>query len=207
MESRARRTRRNDPRGLRARVLDVAASLFQSHGYHATSMHDLLAATGVSGGALHHHFPTKKALALAVVTDRVAPAVRQTWIEPIRAAPSLGKGVAEVFAAIAAGIEERGSVAGCPLNNLALELAFSDAEFRDAIYSVFAEWQAALAERIGRTRGGLRLDPVKRTAAAAFIVAAYSGAMNLAKASQSAAPLRSCARALGQWLDERQFAR
>jgi AcrR family transcriptional regulator len=27
---------------------------------------------GVTGGALHHHFPTKKALALAVIGERVA---------------------------------------------------------------------------------------------------------------------------------------
>jgi len=69
------RTRQNDPEGLRARVLDAAADLFEVRGYHATSMKDLMQATGVSGGALHHHFPTKKSLALAVIADRVAPAV------------------------------------------------------------------------------------------------------------------------------------
>src|SRR5260370_40890081 len=88
-----RHARENAPEGLRARVLDAAAVIFEVRGYHAKSMKDLMQATGVSGGALHHHFPTKKSLALAVIADRVAPAVRRTWIDPIRAAPSLAKGI------------------------------------------------------------------------------------------------------------------
>src|SRR6202140_4141652 len=123
MEPKPNRIRQNDPEGLRGRVLDVTADLFQRNGYHATSIKDVMQATGVSGGALHHHFPTKKQLALAVIQDRVSPAVRQTWIAPVLLASSLEKGIAAVFREIIAGLEARGSVAGCPLNNLALELS------------------------------------------------------------------------------------
>jgi TetR/AcrR family transcriptional repressor of nem operon len=200
------RTRQNDPQGMRARVLDVASSLFQSRGFHATSIHDVMQLSGVSGGALHHHFPTKKALALAVITDRVAPVVRDTWIAPLRASASLSKGIAGVFGEIIRGIEQRGSVAGCPLNNLALELAFADAELRDALQAIFSEWQVALTERIAQTPGGSRLDRAKRSAAAAFVISVYSGAMNMAKSAQSSSPLRSAASVLSQWLREREFA-
>src|SRR4030095_9061208 len=51
------RIRTNDPVVLRNRLLDAAAGAFQSAGYGATSIHDLLRATGVTGGALHHHLP------------------------------------------------------------------------------------------------------------------------------------------------------
>src|SRR5579864_4017141 len=187
------RTRQNDPEGLRSRLLDVAADQFQTSGYQATSIKDVMEATGVSGGALHHHLPTKKELALAVIQDRVAPAVRQTWIEPVRLASSLRQGIAGVFALIESGIEKRGSVSGCPLNNLALELSLTDPDFRHAINSIFDEWQATLAQKIGDTGGGKRLDQRKRMEAAAFIVSVYSGAMTLAKTSQSAAPLRGAA--------------
>jgi TetR/AcrR family transcriptional regulator, transcriptional repressor for nem operon len=206
MKSTPNRTRQNDPEGFRARVLDVAADLFQMNGYHATSIKDVMQAAGASGGALHHHFPTKKQLALAVIRDRIAPTVRETWIEPVRVAPSLGKGVGGVFDAIIAGLESRGCVAGCPLNNLALELSLSEPELRDAINAVFGEWQSILAQRIGRTRGGARLDRAKRTEAAAFIVAVYSGAMTLAKSAQSASPLHSAAGVLARWLREHNFA-
>lgn len=205
MKERAAPLRRNDPQGLRARILDSAARLFQDRGYHATGMREVMQATGVSSGALHHHFPTKDALALAVITDRVSPAVRATWIDPVRTGSSLGKSVSQIFTDIVRGIEARGAVAGCPLNNLAMELSFSNPQFRPPLEAIFREWQSVLAERIGQTRGGARLDRGKRAAAAAFIIATYSGAMNLAKTSQSAAPLRIAASSLSGWLRERGF--
>ncbi|HEY7888676.1 MAG TPA: TetR/AcrR family transcriptional regulator [Steroidobacteraceae bacterium] len=198
--------RRNDPEGLRARILDKAADLFQERGYHSTSMHDLMQVTGVSAGALHHHFPTKKSIGLAVLSDRVGPAVRAAWIDPVREAPALGKGVAEVFGGIIAGLRARGAVLGCPLNNLALELALTDADLRRNVESIFAEWRTALAERIGATRGGAKLDGKERAAAANFVISVYSGAMNLAKAMQSAVPLADAADLLSHWLHQHRFA-
>jgi AcrR family transcriptional regulator len=105
-----RRGRSNDPEAMRRRVLDVAAAAFQTRGYHSTSTHDIMREAGVTGGALHHHFPTKKALGLAVIRDRVAQAVEQTWIEPIRSAPTAAAGISQVFEQIAATIDARGTV-------------------------------------------------------------------------------------------------
>jgi AcrR family transcriptional regulator len=198
--------RRNDPEGLRARVLDQAARLFQERGYHSTSMHDVMHETGVSAGALHHHFPTKKSLAQAVLADRVRPAVREAWIDPVRDAAVLGKGIAEVFGSIISGIRARGSVLGCPLNNLALELALTDLDLRHEVESIFAEWRTALIERIGATRGGARLEAQDRAAAANFVISVYSGAMNMAKATQSAAPLSDALDLLSHWMSDRRLA-
>ena len=206
MKSTPRRTRQNDPEGFRARVLDVAAELFQKNGYHATAIKDVMQAAGASGGALHHHFPTKKLLALAVIRDRVAPAVRETWIEPVRLATSLGRGVAGSLDGIAADLEAGQTVVGCPLNNLALELSLGEPDLRNAINLVFDEWEAILIQRLGETRGGTRLDRAKRLEVATFIVSVYSGAMTLAKSAQSAAPLRGAAGVLGRWLRERDLA-
>src|SRR5580698_8341546 len=94
-------TRTNDPEGMRQKVLDVAASLFQSQGYNATSMKDLLRAAGISAGAMYHHFPTKKACGLDVIRDRVQPAVRATWIDPIAESSSAKAGIETVMTAIA----------------------------------------------------------------------------------------------------------
>src|SRR5262245_60823405 len=123
----ARQGRRtNDPQGMRERVLDAAAAAFQAHGYHATSTQDVMRAAGVSAGALHHHFPTKKALGLAVIRERVARSVEETWIAPVREAADAASGVASVLSDIAEGLDRQGSVQGCPLSNLALELSLTD---------------------------------------------------------------------------------
>ena len=200
MPTRRQPSRRNDPEGMRRRVLDAAFSMFQTRGYNATSMQNLMQDIEVSGGALHHHFPTKRSLALAVFEERVAPAVRATWIDPVRSAASFGQGVQIVFDDIIAGVEARGSIAGCPLNNLSMELSLAERDFRTAAADIFREWQEALAERLRDTRAGRKMSKAARAEVAAFVVAAYSGAMALAKAEQSSAPLRTAANTLRQWL-------
>jgi AcrR family transcriptional regulator len=45
----------------------VARRLFATDGYHATSTENVLAETGISRGALYHHFENKEALFAAVL--------------------------------------------------------------------------------------------------------------------------------------------
>lgn len=191
-----RRKRSYDPEGMRRRLLDVAAEAFQSRTYQGTGMHELMREAGVTGGALYHHFPTKKALALAVIRDRVAGEVEETWIEPVRTAPDAIDGIAGVFDRIAVGLRRRGAVSGCPLNNLVLELSLADPEIRSAMNAVFEAWRAAIAARLRADQAAGRLAPADADDLAAFVVAAYSGAMAQAKAQQDAAPLDACARQL-----------
>jgi AcrR family transcriptional regulator len=182
---------------VRRRILDAAAQAFQSHGYHSTSTHDLVRAARVTGGALHHHFPTKKELGLAVIRERVAQSVEETWIGPVQSAATAMEGILDAFELIAAGIDKRKAVLGCPLNNLATELSLADPDFRAAVHDIYEKWQATIAQklRLDRTAGALRerLDP---DMFATFLIASYSGAISLAKVRQDSAPLRECARQL-----------
>ena len=185
--------RKNNPEGTRARVLDAAAALFQSHGYAATSTQQIAAEAGVTHGAMHHHFATKKVLGLAVVRERVAVSVRETWIEPLAAAKTTKAALARIFGEICAGLDARGAVQGCPLNNLALELSFVDADFREELRQVFDEWRQALADRLRADPGVRRARGTDPDALAMFVVAAYSGAMAMAKADQASTALRVAA--------------
>jgi len=193
----ARKTakRTNDPEGMRRRILDVAAESFQARGYEATSIHDLVREAQTTGGALHHHFPTKKSLGLAVIRERVAPAVDAAWIEPVHSARTASQGILAAFKDIAAGLRERGRVRGCPLNNLTLELSLADPDFQQSLQQVFSAWRNAIAERLKQDKatGLTQLDP---DAFATLVIASYSGAMAMAKAQQEATPLEVCAKQL-----------
>src|SRR5690242_6322598 len=123
--------RKNDPAGVRARILDAAFQLFQGQGFNATSVHEITAAARVTGGALHHHFPTKQALGEAVIDESVAAAVEEAWLEPVRTAASAREGVLTVFRRLADELDAQGSVRGCPVNNLTLELAHANPAFRE----------------------------------------------------------------------------
>ncbi|MFJ5230573.1 ScbR family autoregulator-binding transcription factor [Kitasatospora sp. NPDC088391] len=56
-------------RGKRSRqsILEAAARVFDERGYEAASTNEILAHTGLTRGSLYHHFPSKEAIALALV--------------------------------------------------------------------------------------------------------------------------------------------
>lgn len=190
--------RTNNPQAMRARILDVAAALFQQNGYNATSIHDVVRTAATTGGALHYHFATKKALGLAVIAERVALEVQETAIKPVVTGASIGQGVAAFLDNVASDLERNQAVSGCPLNNLALELSLADSDFREAVNVVFDEWRDALVLRLKADRPALNVSDALDLAT--LVVASYSGAMAMAKASQSAEPLRAIARQLARVL-------
>lgn len=55
------------PTETRLRIMDHAERMILDHGYAATSVDSVVDAAGVTKGAFYHHFPTKDALALALV--------------------------------------------------------------------------------------------------------------------------------------------
>ena len=187
-----RARRKNDPEATRERVLSAAYGLFHSQGYNGTSMLEIAAAGEVTSGALHHHFATKKALGLAVIREKLPDAVEEIWLAPVRAAPSAVDGVVGVLRHVARLVDAQGSVRGCPVNNLTLELAFADADFRAELRRLFDDWRAAIAEKF-RADAKPGRDPEEL---ATLAIAAYSGAMAMAKVEQSGAPLDLCAQQL-----------
>ena len=194
-------SRTNDPAGVRKRILDATADAFQKRGYHATSTHDIVRAAGVTAGALHHHFPTKKILALNVIEERVAQAVDKHWLEPVRSAHGAEQGIRTAFEQIASALDRSRTILGCPLNNLALELCAADSEFREAIEKIYDNWRKVIAAKLRADFAGA----FDADALASFVIASYSGAIAQAKAKQSTAPLRTCAAQLAFHLRSRQI--
>lgn len=192
------RKRAYDGEATRTRILDVAADQFQARGYHATSMHDLMDLAGVPGGSMYHCFPTKRSLGLAVISERVAAAVSETWIEPVRSARSARAGILGVFDRVAKSLTRSGTVYGCPVSNLALELSLVDPSFQKPLAKIFDAWSDALSERI---RADVRAGVLRGVEPdiAPTIVAMFSGAMTMAKAQQSAKPLAACRRQIARF--------
>lgn len=195
--------RTNDPQGTRRRIIDAAFAAFTTRGYHATALHDLRGMAGVTGGAFAHHFPTKKALALAVIRDGVTGAVRETWIEPIRTSRSALEGIRSVFTGVADQLDRNKAVSGCPLNNLVLELASQEPEFRELMDAIFSEWQRVLADKFREDLSQDRVKGIDPESLATFVVATYSGAMAIAKSQQDAKALRASLRQLSNFLKPR----
>ncbi|MBX4907418.1 MULTISPECIES: TetR/AcrR family transcriptional regulator [Rhizobium] len=184
--------RNNDPEGVRRRIIDAAYDAFVTQGYLATGMLELRERASVSGGALAHHFPAKRDLGLAVIRDRVAAAVRQTWIEPLRTCADAPTAIDLIFEAIIGELTQKDRVSGCPLNNMAMEVSQHDAEMRALVSAVFGDWHKALFAKFAADLEEKRAIGLHPRTIATLVIAAYSGAMTMAKASQDVGPLRDC---------------
>lgn len=185
----ARSQRTNDPEGVRRRIVDTAFDAFVRHGYSATGLLEIRDKAKVSGGAMAHHFKAKRDLALAVIHDRIGPAVAQTWITPLGASADAPTAIDRVFAAIIAELTRNRAVSGCPLNNMAMEVAADHPDMRLALGAIFAAWQDALRAKFQADIDAGRARDLQPHRMAALVIAAYSGAMAMAKTRQDVRPL------------------
>jgi AcrR family transcriptional regulator len=58
-------------------VLDTAARVFAERGYHATSIEDLIAASGLTRGGLYHYTDSKQGLLFGVLDELMDPLLEQ----------------------------------------------------------------------------------------------------------------------------------
>jgi TetR/AcrR family transcriptional repressor of nem operon len=137
----------------RDRLLDAGARLFGRRAYGTIGVAEICAEAGVPKGSFYYFFPSKQALALAVV-DRHWERQRAEWQRVLTAgepiADRLRALVASTIAVQRVAVSDSGSVAGCLLGNLALELSAQDDPVRARLREIFDE-QVELVETAIRT--------------------------------------------------------
>jgi AcrR family transcriptional regulator len=82
----------------RARILDTALACFLEAGYEQTTVAVIRERSGVSNGALFHHFPTKEAIADALYVESIASFQEELWRLLARRPRSLRAAVRGVIA-------------------------------------------------------------------------------------------------------------
>jgi len=61
----------------RQRILETAAGLFETAGWHETTTRGIAEAAGIATGTLFNYFPSKEAIAAALVTEGLAEAAAE----------------------------------------------------------------------------------------------------------------------------------
>ncbi len=184
----------------RDKVLEAAFCEIHRSGFQAASIANILSTTGLTKGALYHHFPTKQALGLAVVDEVVYRRLEQRFFTPLRESQHPLETLLNALGSISERAEELVTL-GCPLNNLMQEMSPLDPTFKERLGAILQAWRDAVevALRTAQEQGQLRSD-VNCGEAALFIVSAWEGCIGIAKNLQSGAALEVCSRQLQAYI-------
>jgi TetR/AcrR family transcriptional repressor of nem operon len=193
-----------EPRSpVREQILDAAARLMHVRGYHRTALDDVLRESGAGKGNFYHYFPSKEALGHAIL-DRLVQGLNDHALGPVFGDPTRAPldQIGAFLDHVVATHRARNGVGGCPLGNLALELADVHEGFRARLAGVFDAWRACLAGALERARAAGTLDEsVDADALARFLVAGLEGAILLTKVQRDIRVLETCAAELRRHLE------
>jgi TetR/AcrR family transcriptional repressor of lmrAB and yxaGH operons len=173
----------------RQRMLDTAAELFHTQGYHATGLNQLVSAGGAPKGSLYFHFPGGKeqlaAEAIAVSSAQLCEVLKKLVVQ----APDAATGIESVVNALAQSLLDSDFQRGCPLATVALDVASESELIRRSCEDGYDSWHDALADYL--VRQGLSAERAADLTTVAL--ASIEGGLLLAKTKKDIAPLRAIA--------------
>jgi len=173
------------PENARLALLKSAAAQFHHHGFQAASLEAILEDAGVTKGALYHHFRNKKELGLAVLDEVYRDAALTMWRDCLATGDRPLEALVELLGRMRSSLCLESVEHGCPLHNLAQEMADEDEGFRRALDALMEERRGLIAAALARGVRAGTVDPgVDGMAQAAFITAVVEGAMGAAKTAR-----------------------
>ncbi|WP_165985930.1 TetR/AcrR family transcriptional regulator [Streptomyces sp. YIM 98790] len=130
------------------RLLDAVCELLRDRGYHSIGIAEICARADVRKGSFYHFFKSKEELVLAAVDQHWARE-REMWraaLRPDAAVPErLGRLLDAFTEEQRAAKRACGTVSGCLLGNLAMELGSREPAVRARLADIFAEQVSLLA--------------------------------------------------------------
>jgi TetR/AcrR family transcriptional repressor of nem operon len=195
-----------NPERTRALLLQAAFQEIYRSGYRSADLDAILAAAGVTKGALYYHFDDKEALGYAVLDEVMTSDLHKKWVQPLQNAKDPIDALVRIVQSES--LKREDVRRGCPLLNLSQEMSGLDEGFRRRTAKLFKNWHDAVAGalREGQQRGVVRND-IDANETATFLIATYEGYVVLGKNSQDPRMMRSCQRRVSGHLESLRSAR
>lgn len=184
----------------RERLVLTAFELFLRQGYNATGIAQILKHANVNSGSLYHYFPTKEDLLIAVLEwckANLWPDVMQPVFERISDPLERVFGVLDGYRQMLV-LTECGQ--GCPIGNLALELAESHPRVRQLLVENFEGWRNQVRQCLDEAAGRLP-EHVDRQQLALFVLTTMEGGVMLARTYKSLAIFDAAVTQLRDYVD------
>lgn len=124
-------------------ILEETSELIYRQGYLATSISDIMQASGVGKGQLYHYFASKQAIGLEVVT-RLLSNWRLQLLDGILSQEDPKAALVAMVDWFFEFHRNQTVFYGCPLGNLIVELAAQELAFQDLLKGFMTDWEKAL---------------------------------------------------------------
>jgi len=157
-------------------VIENLMTVFWDKGYEATTMQDLVKASGLLKGSLYGAFGDKQALYLAALKHYDRTRI-QAGIDMLNGEGSARQKIARLFDNVIESTKRGLFAGGCLLCNASLEKAVSDKQVKTEINTTIRRLKVAIMDAL--KAGNVNED--QAVSLAAFIVSAYFGTRVLAK--------------------------
>jgi len=185
----------------RGKILFAAYKEIHVNGFQSASLSHILARTGVTKGALYHHFPNKTELGYAVVDEVIARRIYLSFIYPLEHFDDPIEGFIQLIQTAGDRFSMADIELGCPLSVLAQEMASIDEGFRLRLTRIYDQWHQSIADVLSKGReDGLIIDEVDPYTMAVTIAAIMEGSLSAAKVSRNLDRLYHGGRGLTQLL-------
>jgi TetR/AcrR family transcriptional regulator, transcriptional repressor for nem operon len=194
---------KRSPENTRQRILDAAFDEFYKNGFQGGSLNRIVDEAGTTKGAVFHHFKGKNDLGYAVVEEIIFSDIKERWLDPLADSVDPIAALKKTMRQFAREEDTNGRlIQGCPLNNLAQEMAPLDEGFRRRLEKIYSAWREALEAAFARgIKAGTVRKGISPPRVAALVVAALEGIMGTAKNAQSEELLTQAGQGLFDYLD------
>lgn len=181
----------------RETILDKAAELLERQGYHGTPLNQIVEESGTPRGSLYYYFPEGKEELAAEAVERRSRLMNEHIRRQLRAYEDPVEAVYRFALSLVEYVEAHACDAGAPLATVTLEAPATGERVREACGLAYARLQAPFE--------ALLLDagfpPARAETLAVLVTAALEGAIILARAHQSPAPVRKVAEEIRRSLE------
>ena len=184
----------------RDRLVEAARALFWKHGYSSTGIAQILKEADAGSGSLYYFFPTKEDLLLAVLEwyrenlwSQVVQPVFDRVTDPIERIFGILDGYRR-------GLLSTSFQHGCPIGNLALEVADSLPAARQLLAVNFTGWRKVIEQCLAES-ADLLPEALDREQLALFVLTTMEGAVMLARAYQDVEPYDAAVTQLRDYFD------
>jgi len=183
---------------MRTRLIEATFQEVFSKGYAGASLSNILNKAQAKKGGMYHHFPSKKAMVMAMIEEKIEQRIENKW----KSLVDTNEDIITTLINILQDINSWDLKDGCPLGNLLQESLDYDEDFAQILTTILNNWKKLFINILQRAKEKKQINQdVDIHQCATFLIASIEGALLLAKKYEDNKDFEACMTQLTLYLN------